>query len=296
MTIALENLILPLWELGQKNLTSWRANGMHHRLFKIVAAASEASRTMRRARDVVYYWPPTLKDEEFEPARMECINLNEMIRESPYDRQTVRGRERSILRKGRDSQGQAIVRVVCFPGVQAFRQGGGELAKRQLANESIGKDIDDANAPPDVLDVRRKIKDRYGEEYTGNEGFRTRVISKGVVLLQWGQQRLLTKEAGTSIHIDAVKSGNFDRYRKDAEGHVELFKLFQERTKSARSSPQRSPSLVERVTNFVWSQPQPEQSPPIARFNAIYQARRAEKQRERVAMPANPRSRKGSVR
>ena len=79
---------------------------------------------------------------------------------------------------------------------------------------------------------------------TGEEGFRTRVICKSVVVLQWGKQRLLTKEAGTSAHIDAVKSGKLSRYGKDYDGFVELSTLFQEACpesyQSGPPSPQRS--------------------------------------------------------
>ena len=64
---------------------------------------------------------------------------------------------------------------------------------------------------------------------TGEECFRTRVLCKSVVLLQWGQQRLLTKEAGTSVHIDAMKAKNgMEKYPKDDMGHLELWDMYQE--------------------------------------------------------------------
>lgn len=295
---------MPLWCLGHNaNEATWAAAGTHKTLFAIALAAANLARTMRRSRDVIYYWPPTLKDEEFEPARMECINLADMIRHSPYDRQEVSGRDRPILREGRANESQAIVRVVCFPGIQAYRQGGGDLAKRQLAAEREGVDTNVDKAPPDVVAMRRRIVNRYGEEYTGNEGLRTRIISKGVVLLQWGQQRLLTKEAGTSVHIDAVKSGDLKKYQDDVAGRVELFRLFEERLSSVRSSPvkvpqaQKSPSLFERIGSMLGGGEveRDEEGGEIARFSQQYRQREAEK-RVPVAAPFAPRSRKGSRR
>lgn len=268
-------------------------------------AAAKTARAMRTARDVVYYWPPTLKDEEFESARMECLNLGEMIRQSPYDRQEVDGRNRPVLREGRREESQAIVRVVCFPGVQAFRQGGGELARQQLAAE-LGR-VDADGAPPDVVAMRRRAVNRYGKPYTGNEGIRTRVISKGVVLLQWGQQRLLTKEAGTSVHVDAMRKGEMRKYEDDAAGHVELYPLFEERTASARASPtkavqqQRSPSLMASITRPLMSligggdddEDEEDDDLPVANFSQQHHEREAARRRL-ASVPANPRSKKAS--
>ena len=262
-------------------------------LFDIVVAAADIARDMRKAHDVIYYWPPTFKDEEFEPARMECLNLNDMIHHSPYDRQQIDGRDRPVLREGQANRSQAIVRVVCFPGIQAYRQGGGELAKNQLAAErtGVGRGADAVNAPPDVLAVRRKVAvtNRYGEEYTGDEGIRTRVISKGVVLLKWGQQRLLTKEAGTSVHMDAVKAGDLRKYEKDMAGHVELYKLFQEKMVSTAKAEetqqqQRSPSLMQSfVAPFgFWPFLGNGAEDPISRPHQV------NSRREAVVVPVNP--------
>lgn len=131
--------------------------------------AADLSREMRRDNDTIYYWPPTFKDEEFEPARMECLNLRDMISSSPYDRQTADGHEQAVLQAGREGEAEAIVRVVGFPGLVAYRQGGGELAKRELSKEN-GKH---GRAPADVRVQRR----RQGQgPLTGKEGFRTRIL------------------------------------------------------------------------------------------------------------------------
>ena len=63
-------------------------------------------------------------------------------------------------------------------------------------------------------------------ELTGEEGFRTTILGKSAVVLQWGNQRLLTKEAGTSAHIDAMRSGKQQKYDDDYVGFVELYDLF----------------------------------------------------------------------
>lgn len=277
---------------------------MRTALTDIVYHAGATARLMRSTRDTIFYFPPTLKDEEFEPARMECLNLQAMIRSSPYDKQEVQGRDRAVLRKGQDAQSQAIVRVVCFPGIQAYRQGGGDLAKKQLAAERNGTSDDD-NAPPDVRAARRITK-RNGEAYTVSDGVRTRILAKGVVLLQWGQQRLLTKEAGTSLHMDAVKSGKLGKYVQDSAGHVELYRLFEERT-GAKASPgraaaaQRSPSFIARgLTFFFGSSGDGDEDGDgdnvgelgaAAPFKEMLRAREAEK-RGVVRVPSSPRSRK----
>lgn len=188
----------------------------HLCLYKVVYHAGQLSRMMRRASDVVYYWPPIFKDEEFEPGRMEAMNLAGMIHGSPYDRETINGRERAILKPGREDESEAIVRVVCFPGLVAYRQGGGDLAKIEIAAEKKRG----ITVPEDVQAHRR----RGGEQpLSADQGICSKTVWKSLVLLQWGQQRLLTKEAGTSSHIDAVRDGKMDKYDQDYKGFVELY-------------------------------------------------------------------------
>ena len=199
----------------------------------MIEFAAQLSQDMRKDRDTVYYWPPTFKDEEFQPDRMECLNMYDMIRNSPYDKKTTtKGYERAIIRPGRERENAAIVRVVCFPGLVAYQQGGGELAQQELDEEERRSD----GAPPDVQHRRRFLARKRGESAsTGHEGFRTRVLCKSVVLLQWGEQRHLTKEAGTSAHINAMKSGG-KKYEKDFKGFVELYDLFLEETARMEST------------------------------------------------------------
>ncbi|KXT15697.1 hypothetical protein AC579_116 [Pseudocercospora musae] len=205
----------------------------HWKLNKIVRKAANVSRTMRQQEDVVYYWPPTFKDEEFEPGRMECYNLNDMISHSPYDKKKIQGSfERATLREGEEHRSEAIVRVVCFPGLVAYRQYGGDLAIEEIKAD----DRENSYAPEDV----RRSRMRYGEKLDANNGFRSRAICKSLVQLQWGKQRLLTREAGTSAHIDAVKSGNMKKYEDDSKNFVELYDLFErEQGKKAKEGWQR---------------------------------------------------------
>lgn len=229
--MQLERLLLPLWKQGSTS-ASWKMLQMRRQLASIVEFAAHLSQTMRKDRDTVYYWPPTFKDEEFEPGRMECFNMSDMIRESPYDRKTTKGFERAVLRPGHEHEDAAIVRVVCFPGLVSYQQGGGDLAQQELDDENLRED----NAPPDVQQHRKLLARKRGPDaLTGNEGFRTKVLCKAVVLLQWGQQRLLTKEAGTSAHLDATGSRS-KKYEQDYEGFVELYDLFLEETARWESS------------------------------------------------------------
>lgn len=224
----LESLVMPLWTQGDEaenpstDLLSKRQD-----LISIVGDAAKLSQTMRKDGETVYYWPPTFKDEEFAPERMECLNLAEMIRASPYDtRKSPKGYVRPVLEPGREHEKNAVVRVVSWPGVVSYQQGGGELAKAELMKEAKQA----GHAPPDVQKRERLVaKDRGA--LTGNEGFRTRILCKSVVLLQWGTQRLLTKEAGTSRYIKAMKSQD-QRYENDTKGCVELYDLFLDRVGS----------------------------------------------------------------
>ena len=228
----LEIMLLPLWKQGGKSYdaAAWNKGGkygMGGYLNRIVSLASSVSRAMCREPDVVYYWQPTFKDEEFEPGRMECYNLKEMISTSPYDRKTINGIDRAILRKDHGDRSEAIVRIVCFPGLVAYRQHGGALAQKELGEEAERRGDHEA-VPPDVRAQRKRLA-AHEDTLTGDEGFRTRIVGKSVVLLEWGKQRLLTKEAGTSVHIDAMNKQNgksMDRYH-DHDDYAELWTVYQ---------------------------------------------------------------------
>jgi hypothetical protein len=166
----------------------------------------------------------TISPEEFDPERMECINIADMISNSPYEKKIIRGHETSVIKEGA-ANSEAIVKVVAFPGLVVHRQGGGALAKRLLQKET--SDSQHIDAPPDVLRARR-MGMRDDDNLTGDEGFRTRVLCKSVVHLVWGRQRLLTKEAGTSAHLDAKRDGKEQKYEDDRKGFIELYDYFLE--------------------------------------------------------------------
>lgn len=230
LSLQLEQLILPFWKICGRT-GSLLAQDDRKALFEIVSIAADLSRWLRRVPHTVYYWPPTFKDEEFEPARMECLNLEYMTTHSPYNKKGSHGRERAELAKGEEARGEAIVRVVCFPGLVAYRQGGGALAQQLLEDESARPD----HAPPDVK-ARERLARRGADALTGNEGFRTKIICKSVVHLVWGKQRLLTREAGTSAHIDAMRDQS-QKYENDYQGFKELYDIFRERTPQPEDVP-----------------------------------------------------------
>jgi hypothetical protein len=218
-------------------------NGLSNELFKIVFDAGQLSREIRMCPDVIYHWPPTFKDgmyvhatsktsltkmesEEFGPERMECLNITSMMQNSPYEikKQPHGQRDRSVLKYPTENS-EAIVRITAFPGVVAHRKGGGQLAKKLLDEEQRAEKTSGAHLLPDV---KRSRDISRGPPLDGTEGFRTRVICKSVVHLQWGKQRLLTKEAGTSRHLDAMRDGGMAKYAEDRRGFVELFDYFLE--------------------------------------------------------------------
>lgn len=215
-------LLAPLWN-GAHRMSELDSD----RLWDIIDLAAHLAELIRLAPDVVYYWPPTFKDEEFEPARMEAINLEYMIQSSPYDKVTNSHGERAVLREGKKSdESEAIVRIVAFPGIVAYRQYGGLLADNEIGHEKVLN----RGYPEDV-------RERFGEPTTAKKGFRSRLISKSVVYLVWGKQRLLTKEAGTSAHLEAMRDGKMAKYTKDSQEVVELYALWQkEKTAKAKAS------------------------------------------------------------
>nr|OQO25862.1 hypothetical protein B0A51_07948 [Rachicladosporium sp. CCFEE 5018] len=197
---------------------------LERELYDIVTFAAKLSQEMRCVDDVVYYWSPTFKDEEFEPARMECYNLADMITKSPYRKKKVDGRDTAVLHEP-DKGHEAIVRIVLSLGLIAYRKGGGDLAEILLKNERTQADGEAKRLPPDVRHARSLSRDSP-HKLTGEEGFRTRLICKSAVQLQWGQQRLLTRQAGTSTHIGAVRKNDMSKYVNDRAGFVELFDVF----------------------------------------------------------------------
>ncbi|KAK5171135.1 uncharacterized protein LTR77_004279 [Saxophila tyrrhenica] len=250
LTLELEKMLLPLWELGSKSKSKARtarwSDEDRQNLAEIIMVAANLSRSIRRTGDVVYYWTHTFKDEEFDPGRMECLNLTDMIKKSPYKKENIDGHERAILDKTRANESEAIVQIVCFPGLVAYRRGGGKLAQRVLDEEEKATRRKEEKAtrreekrlPEDVKAQRKRFAAR-DQQLTGNEGFRTKMISKYVVHLEWGKQHLLTKEAGTSRHMDAMQGRNgrsMALYEKDFEDCVELWNVYQEMIKDHKKT------------------------------------------------------------
>jgi len=238
IAVALRKLLTPLLRMSKRPGSPPRmSDELCDDLLEIVADAGRLSREIRMCADVIYHWSPTFKDgmhvhviskrsltdmesEEFDPERMECLNTTSMIKNNPYEIKE----KRSVL-KGATEKSEAIVRITAFPGLVAHRKGGGLLAKDLLAEEKRKDRLSEIHLPPDV----KRSRDMHPEKkFTGKEGFRTRVICKSVVHLQWGQQRLLTKEAGTSRHLDAMRYGGMAKYEEDRRGFVELFDYFLE--------------------------------------------------------------------
>jgi hypothetical protein len=241
VTLQLESLLQPLLAHG-KSSTGWNAIKTRQTLRRIVETAGNLNRSLRATADVVYQWTSTFKDEEFDPSRMECYNLRHMIDESPYDKSPSNGRP--ILREGREKESEAIVQVVCFPGLVAYRQYGGELGKREL-------EADQARRSGMPADVQR----RYPAQSETQTGFRTRTICKSIVHLVWGQQRLLTKEAGTSNHINAMAGKNgmdMKRYENDSKGCVELFDVYQEMLKGKSVAKQEDEFVKKASPGRSW--------------------------------------------
>lgn len=237
MVLRFEKLLAPFYA-GRYELPIPLQQGLRG----IIDVAIDISRLMRLVPNVVYYWTSTFKDEEFQPARMECYNLHEMILDSPYEMKVVNGFERAVPRQSvTDERKEAIVKIVCFPGLEAFRKSGGALAEEELNRSNNRPD----HAPPDVQAARK----RNGEKYKATDGYRSKTICKNIVYLIWGKQRLLTREAGTSRHIDAVRSGDMSRYTKDYEGFVELYDLAKQKWEQGavvQASPSRLGSLFGR--------------------------------------------------
>lgn len=153
---------------------------------------------------------------------------------TPYVKDTSGGYTTAVLRPWMEERSEAVIQVTCFPGLVKYEKGGGDFAVQQLADEKAAAEVQVGRLPPDVQAHRRLLNaaNRSSNKPAADSGFRTRMICKSVVYLQWSRQRLLTKEAGTSVHIDAMAGRNgqtMDRYDKDNAKYVELWDLFQKR-------------------------------------------------------------------
>ncbi|KAK3674143.1 hypothetical protein LTR78_005990 [Recurvomyces mirabilis] len=236
LAMHLERMVAPLYHSAMG--TSAAPTRIHFK--DIASSAASISRILRLQSDVVYYWPPTFKDEEVEPARMECLNMTDMLEHSPYVKQDA-GHGHPVLSEDRRADSQAIVQIVCFPGLVAYRKGGGGLAKHTLAREGRRP----STAPPDV----QRVQQMRDGQYTGQEGIRTKTILKAAVHLKWGKQRLLTREAGTSAFLDAVRDGS-SKYVDDSKGFREFWDLYGDYVEDNDPKALAAARAHERLVNF----------------------------------------------
>jgi hypothetical protein len=165
---------------------------------------------------------------------MECLNMVDMMNSSPYGTLIVNGVPRSVSKKNASENTEAIVRIVAFPGLVVHKQGGGALAERLLEEEARAEK--QREPPKDVETVYRMSMD--AEPITIESGFRMHVLCKSVMHLMWGKQMLLTREADTSAHIDAMKYGKTQKYVHHRQGFIELYDCF------LKNNPEAMKTLV----------------------------------------------------
>ena len=189
------------------------------KLVDIVGKASKLSREMRQQVNVVYQWPGTFKDELWESKRMECLNLEQILSQSPYKLTKGPGWKATEVTLVWDQDEaarrneQSLVDIVCFPGLMSYRQGGGPTALKELQEQEKERNPEGSGRN---LDEESK------------KGFRNRVLAKALVSLKWGKQSLLSAEAGTSRHLEAMKKKDMSRYEQkpEEEGILPLMVMF----------------------------------------------------------------------
>lgn len=192
---------------------------VHNRIFECVKTAANMSHDIRRQADVVYYFTPVFKHEEFDPSRMVCANLKPTQDSCPLIEEE--GEEANDLNG--DSDSIAMVKVVCFHGITAYRSEGGEAGKRWLQRQ---KELDVIEArettkgnkrwdePPEMTphEIRERRK-RNRKEVGLRDGIRSKVLAKGIVALSWGLERKMKKDKidgeddGYMELVDVVREG-----------------------------------------------------------------------------------------
>lgn len=181
-------LILPLYKpRGAAGL-----NGFITRIFPellaIVDQATFINHSLRCDGDTMWQWTDIWKDTRFDPQTTECVNLTQVFEQSRSDDGT---------RARRDAE--AIVRVVVFPGLVAWR-----------------RRFDEMKTSIDAPVVKYDAGDKHKR------------IMKNVALVEWAKQRLLTKYAGTAYHQKTVASGDMGVFENDGKGAVDLWDLLQQ--------------------------------------------------------------------
>lgn len=172
LTIQLEKLLHPIRELHHN--IDLQCGNYTKGLQAIVAEAVYINQMIRMNGNVVYFFQPVFKDEEFDPFRMECQNLRAIQSTCPME---ILDDDNQVI-PGVDPHGDptdiALVRIVCSNGCVAWRKGGGSYGERLLADEA---ETPDHSLPPELQGVRPR-NEFYGRVITKDDGLRTKVVAK----------------------------------------------------------------------------------------------------------------------
>lgn len=178
ITMQIERLLRPIRELDYKLISTGKPTQEQipyaTDLGRITRAAVAANTVLRENGNVVYYFQPVFKDEEFEPERMECQNLLETRAKCPYPGVDTKGKEVPANDPRGDPTDQCLVRIVCSYGCVAHRKGGGDLGKQMLEDE---EDQPDLSLPPEAR-PKKGAKEFYGRVITHEDGFRTKTVAR----------------------------------------------------------------------------------------------------------------------
>jgi len=188
-----------------------RKEPLFQQIFTAVRTAVDLHTDIRTSTDRVYYWDPLYKGSEFDPETMTCANLYPTQQSSPFNEDADTGEDVEDF----SYHTKALVRVVCFHGLTCYRKGGGDLAEKTLEMEKLPGYFD-KGGPGYSLWGKKTV--RPGDrERTTKDGFRSRVLAKGIVALCWGKQRKFASPL----------KGRKDTAAEDMndDGHVELLDL-----------------------------------------------------------------------
>jgi len=186
LTVQLTTLLAPIKALDYLHVDDTNPDAHDPaytaQLMHLVGLAQQLNHAIRRNGDVVYYFEPVYKDEEFEPSSMKCHNLASMQAECPLWVLGADGGERLPNDPLGDETDVALVRVVCSPGCVAYRKGGGDLGKRLLREDATRPDY---SVPPEL---RKKGGGSaknvvFGRVLTEKDGFRSKRIARVCVVV-----------------------------------------------------------------------------------------------------------------
>ena len=202
-----------------KNLTK---DPLYDRLITIVLAAVQIHKNIRQSGDRIYYWDPLYKGTEFEPPYMTCANFAPVQNSSPFnvnfDKNGKKIQENDS-HPSLDYSIKALVRIVCFHGLTVYREGGGELADHTLEVEKQPGYFEEGGAGFDPWRRKPISKDPAEKDVrTRKDGFRSRIMAKGIVALTWGKERKMLPFS--AMGKEPVKDG---APRED--GYVELLDI-----------------------------------------------------------------------